>query len=296
MTTKDLLDAGDIGRNIHGDAAVLALADADAIAIFEPAQLLELLEVFELSWRERGKFQERVAAEGVNADVLEMARGDGLRGISNPGNRSAPKIESIAVEIRDDFHDVRVHDFRRLSDGNAERGHLNFFIGGNRFRRGVNHFGRNERFISLDVNINFGWIVDGDFGDAFRAGTMVTARHDSFAAEGSDGGANALIVGGDEDSGNATGLAGAFDNMLDHRLASNGRQRFAREAGRIVASRDDSDNFRVFCHKFLRPQEILPCCCDGICVEAVVRLLPDCETRTSSTKWEPCRPSKALVL
>lgn len=90
--------------------------------------------------------------------------------------------------------------------------------------------------------------MDGDFGDAFRAGAMVAASHGGFPAEGSDGGANAVIVGGDEDAGDAAGLARAFDNVLDHGLASNRRQRFAREAGRIVASRDDSDNFRVFWH------------------------------------------------
>ena len=78
ISAEEFFDAGDVGGDVDGDAAVFALADSDAIAILKPAQLLELFEVFELSRRKRGKFQKRVAAESVDADVLEMARGDGL--------------------------------------------------------------------------------------------------------------------------------------------------------------------------------------------------------------------------
>jgi hypothetical protein len=41
--------------------------------IFQPAQLFELLDALEFAGRKRGKFEQRVAAKGVKAQVLPVA-------------------------------------------------------------------------------------------------------------------------------------------------------------------------------------------------------------------------------
>lgn len=232
---EDFLDAGDVGGDVHGDAAIFTFADADSIAVFEPAQLFELLEMLEFARGERGKFEKRLTAEGVNSNVLEMARGDGLSGVTDPRNWRAGEIEGVGVEIGDDFYGVEVHDFGGLRNGDAKRDDLDFRIGRNRFDGSVNDFRGDERLIALDVDVDFRREVNGDFGDAFGAGTMVAACHGSFAAEGRDRGANAIVVGGDDDARDAAGLPGAFDNVLDHRFTSDRGERLPRKARRLVA-------------------------------------------------------------
>src|SRR5487761_129388 len=137
---EGLLDFGHVSGHVDGDAGIGAFGDADMVAIFEPAKLLELFQAFEIAGRERGKFQESGAAKRVDADMLGMARGDALARVANPWNGSAGEIKGVAVEIRDDLHDVGVHDFRGVRDGRAERGDLRFRDGENFVHDGVDGF------------------------------------------------------------------------------------------------------------------------------------------------------------
>ena len=54
---EKLFDAGDVFRDIHADRVVRDLGDANLPAVFEPAQLFELLDAFELALRQRGVFE-----------------------------------------------------------------------------------------------------------------------------------------------------------------------------------------------------------------------------------------------
>src|SRR6185437_12388016 len=114
--------AGYICGNIHFDTfAGGGFSDGDAVAVFHPAKLLELLDALEFTRRKRGKIKERVSAKSVEADVLEKARDHVLAGIAHPGNRRAGKIKRAVVEIDDDFDDVGIHDVFAGRNGDAER-------------------------------------------------------------------------------------------------------------------------------------------------------------------------------
>lgn len=250
-------DARDVGGNVDFDAFVGAFGDADTIAIFHPAQLLELLEAFEFAGRERGEFEKRVAAKNVKADVFEMARGDGCSGVADPGNGRAGKIERVAVEIADDLDDIGIHDFVGRGDGDAERGDLRFgagiFGGENGVHASVDDFRRNEREIALNVDVNVGGDVHGDFGDAFGAGAMLAARHDGFAAESFDRRFDALVVRGDDDARDEAALARALNDVLNHGAAGDGREGLAGKTRRSIARGDDGEDSRigVFGHAIL---------------------------------------------
>src|SRR5262245_25750913 len=60
-------DARDVFGHVHAHRIVFGFGHADAVAVFQPAKLFELLDALEVALRKRGKFQQRGAAECVQA-------------------------------------------------------------------------------------------------------------------------------------------------------------------------------------------------------------------------------------
>ena len=63
-----------VGRRVDAAGGVLDDADQDRAAGLQHAKLLELLGLFERRRRQRGDFEQHVAAVGVDAEVLEEQR------------------------------------------------------------------------------------------------------------------------------------------------------------------------------------------------------------------------------
>src|ERR1700730_15814206 len=78
--------------------------DANAIAVLQPAQLLELFDALQIALRKGGKFQQSLAAENVQPQMLQMSRVDRALPVSYPGDGRAGKIQCIPVEIEDGLH------------------------------------------------------------------------------------------------------------------------------------------------------------------------------------------------
>jgi hypothetical protein len=247
------LDARNVRGNIDFDSFIgFGFADGDAIAVFHPTKLLELLDAFEFAGRECGKFEKRIAAKCVETDMLEMARGDAFAGVADPGNGRTGKIKSVAVEIGDNFDDVGIHDFFGVSDWHTESGDVDFCASGDeRIDGGIDDFGMNEGKIALDIDVDVRLSVDSDFGEAIGAGAMFGARHNDFAAERFDGVADAIVVGGDDDARSEPALLGALVNVLNHGAAGDGRERLPGKTRGSVARWDDDENrgLRILRHK-----------------------------------------------
>src|SRR5690242_21549458 len=73
---KKLGDAVEVARRIHADGVVVGFHHADGKTVFERAELLEALELFQRARLERRIGQEEVAAVDVEADMLEVHRGN----------------------------------------------------------------------------------------------------------------------------------------------------------------------------------------------------------------------------
>lgn len=251
-SAKKFFDARDVLGHVHFDAFVgFDFADSDAIAVFHPTELFELFDAFELAGRKRGEFEKSVTAKCVQTDVFEVAGGDAFAGIANPRNRRAREIESVAVEVGNDFDDVGIHDVFGRSDRDAKRGNVSVAFGGEeRIDSSIDHFVANKREIALDVHVNVCGHVDGDFGDAVGAGAMLGASHDDGTLKGLDGVADAGVVGGDNNAGGAAALLSTFENVLDHGASGDGRKRLSGKARRRVASRNNDDDgwFRALRH------------------------------------------------
>ncbi len=244
---EELFDARNVGGNVDFDAFVRGgFAHGDAVAVFQPAKLFELLEALEFAGRERGKIEKSVAAKRVDADVLEMARGDALTGVANPGDGRTGKIEGVAVEVGDHFDDVGIHDVFRRGDGDTEGGNLGLISGGDEgVDDSVDDLGRNERKITLKVDVDVRRGMHGDFSEAIGAGAMLGAGHDDFAVEGFDGGADARVVGGDDDARGTLALLGALVDVLNHGAAGDRGERLSRETGRSVPRGNHDDDVRL---------------------------------------------------
>ena len=96
--------------------------DAYLVAVFHPAQLLELFDALEVTRGQRGEFEQRGAAKSVQAQMLHVLDVNGSIAIAHPWNRRAGKVQRIAVKIENHFDDVGIHDVGGFRDGHHERG------------------------------------------------------------------------------------------------------------------------------------------------------------------------------
>ena len=235
---EEFFDAGDVFGDVNTYGVVFDFGDANFPAIFQPAELFELLDAFEFALRQSGIFEEGVALEDVEAEVFQVAHLDFGGGIADPGNRGARKIEAVVFEIEDDFYYVGVHDVR----GRFDRGGYGGDSRGGLFEQGidgsVDGYGIEKRLIALDIHEDVALFVKRDFRYALGSGAVVWSRHASLTAEGFHGFHDAFIVGGDNDAAGARGHLGAFIDVLDHGLASQREQAACRAVASSQSARE----------------------------------------------------------
>ncbi len=228
----------DVGGDVYAYGVVHGFDYVHAEAVFQPAELLELFDAFQFAGREGGKFEEGVAAIAIEADVFPVLGGYAVACVAHPGDGGTGKIERLAVEIQDDFDDVGIHDFAGESDGRARGGELDGVVIGHGGGYGVNRARVYEGLVALHVDIDVCRDVSGDFGDAVSPSTVIGASQDGFAAEGFDGGLDAVVFGGDDDARREAGQTDVLNDVLNHGLASDRRERLTGKARGGVARGD----------------------------------------------------------
>ena len=88
---QEFFYALDVGEDVHACGVVHGFYYVHVEAVFQPAELFELFDAFEFTGGERGKFQQRVAAIAVEADVFPVAGGDAVTGLANPRDGAREK-------------------------------------------------------------------------------------------------------------------------------------------------------------------------------------------------------------
>jgi hypothetical protein len=242
---EQLLDARDIAGNVDADRVMGDFGDTDAPAVFEPAELFELLDFFELALRKGRVFEKGISLENVEAEMLPIIYMNLLLCVAYPRDGSAGKIQRVIVEIEHGFNDVWVHDVPGMADGRGHSGNLRGGVFKKGTDRSVDGDRIDERFVSLDVDEDVAGFVSGHLGDALGSGAMIVARHTGLAAEGLHGIEDALVVRGDKNAMNGLGAFGALVDMLDHGLASERDERLAGEANGGIAGWNDDDDLWV---------------------------------------------------
>lgn len=236
-------DAGYVSGDVYADGVVGDFSNADFPAVFEPAELLKLLDFFEGAWRESRIFEEGVALKNVEAEMLEVAGLDGAAGVADPGDGGAGEVKGVVVEIEDGLDDVGIHDIGRNFDGRGDGGDSGGGFLEKRADGRVDNFRVEEGFVALHVDEDLAPGVGCNFCDALGSSAMVGAGHAGFAAEGLHCFNDAVVIGGHDDAGGELGKLGSFVDALNHGSAGEGDQRLAREAGGTVARGDYDDDF-----------------------------------------------------
>ena len=260
MFPEKFFDAGYVFGDVDAYGVVLDFRDADFPAIFEPAELLELLNFFEFALGQGWVFEQGVALEDVQSEMFPVFDVDFLLGVADPRDRRAGKIKTVVFEVEDCFYDIGIHDVAGVADGRSDGGNLGGGFFEERGDRSIDRGWIDERFIALDVYEDVAILVRGHFGDAFGAGAVIATGHAGFATEGSDGVDDALVVGGDYNMMNGLGLPGAFVDALDHGFACERDERLAGKArGGVSRGNDHYDFWLVRTHrKFLGIGATLP--------------------------------------
>jgi hypothetical protein len=84
----------------------------------------------------------------------------------------------------------------------------------------------------------------GNLCNSIGPAAVVPPGQDHLAGKGLDNCLDAVVIGCNHYARNALCPANTLDNALDHRPTGDRRERFAGEARRGVARRDDSQNSR----------------------------------------------------
>src|SRR5215472_6168338 len=96
---QKFFDPRDVFGNIYAHGVVFDFRDANLPAIFEPAELFELLDTFEFALRQCRILEKCVALKDIQSEMLEVPHLDFARSIADPRNRSTREIDPVVVEI-----------------------------------------------------------------------------------------------------------------------------------------------------------------------------------------------------
>ncbi len=121
---EEFFYAGYVFGDVYAYGVVVDFGYADFPAIFEPAELLELLDFFEFTLGQSWVFQQGIALENIKTEVLPVFDMDFLLGVADPGNRSAGKIEAVAFEVENCLNNIGIHDVAGVANGRGHGGNL----------------------------------------------------------------------------------------------------------------------------------------------------------------------------
>src|ERR1700722_17869414 len=119
--TQNFLHLFNIRRHIHAHRIVFRFHHSHVKAIFQPAQLLELLDALQFARRQSGKFEQRIAAVAIQTNMFPVTRRHPRTRVPYPRNRRARKIQPVPIEVPYYLHHIRIHDVVLLRDQRTRR-------------------------------------------------------------------------------------------------------------------------------------------------------------------------------
>lgn len=163
---QELFDLVEVGLGVYADGVVRGGDNGDGDVVLEEAELLEALGELERGRGEGVEAVEGVGGVGVETDVLPDGRSLPVAGwFPFVGQGGSGKVEGAVGLAGDDLDGVRVEDvFGRAED--FESGDLGGGVVGERGEQGGEVLGSEERFVSLNVDVDGGGMELGSGVDA----------------------------------------------------------------------------------------------------------------------------------
>jgi hypothetical protein len=237
LLEEELLDEVEVGFGVDADGVVVGGLDVEVEAVFEEAELFESLGALELAGGQRGEEIERGLAIGVEADVLPVRRGSAVAVVGDGG---AGEIEGAAIGGGDDFDRVWVGD---VLGGAADfqRGHVDVCVR-ERAKQGGDVFGAEERFVTLDVDIDVGVVELGDGVDAVGSAGKIGRGEFHGDVETMAEAGDLFGVSGNQDAVELGTRARCIDDPGEQGTARYLAENLAGEAGGGEAGGDDTED------------------------------------------------------
>lgn len=225
---------------VHSGAEFIREDDTDACTIFEGSELLEGLGLLQTARGPGHKLKEETALKAVDAEVPVATR-PGLW-IPHKGQRTAAKVERVAMGIEDDFDDIRISDLGGVVDGSCGGDHLYAGVITQRSGQLIDQGRRDERLVALYIDEDS--VVGkgcGGLGDTVGATGVIGVGEDRFGSEGGCCLGDSDIIGRDDHVVDLLALLAALPDMLNERFSGDEVQRLAWEAGRAPAGRNGDE-------------------------------------------------------
>lgn len=235
---EDGFNAVEVVDGVDADGVAVGLGYVDIDSIFKQAELFEALDLFEGRGGELREGGDGFRAIGVEAEVLAIGGEAGA--VTVKGDGGAGEVEGAAVGGGDDLDGVGVGEVVGGA-GDGDGGDLDFRAG-EEGEHGCEVVGGEERLVALDVDVDVGFALAGDFVDAVGAAGAVGRGHGEGDAGGSAGLGDFVGVRGDEDFCHEAGADGGAVDPLDHGTAGDGEEDFTGEAGGAEAGGNDTED------------------------------------------------------
>ena len=209
----------------------------DRDAVVEETQLFEALDSFEPGRREGGESVEGRFAIGVDAEVFAIT---GKTAIAIEGDGGAREVEGAVIVGGDDFDGVGIMD---VGGGAADGKGCDLNLGAlEELQQRHEVLRREERLVSLDVDVDVGGDGLGDGVDTVGAAGAILGSEDGGQAVGLGEVEDFVGVRGDEDLiEERAGTGGAIDPG-EHGLAGDLAKDFAGQARGAKARGNDGEN------------------------------------------------------
>jgi hypothetical protein len=231
-------DAVEVFFGVDADGVEVGGFYVNVDAVFEEAELLQALGVFESAGGQGGEALECGLAVPVETDVLPVWRRGAVANIAVVRNGSAGEVEGSAIGGGDDFDGVWVGDVLgsaenfegrdfdvRLCEGAEERGEV---------------LGFEQGFVALDVDVDVGVDQLGDGVDAVGAAGQVRGRELDWPVVALAEFGYFFGVGGDDDLVELGAGGGGLVDPREHGAAGDDTKNFTGEPGGGEACGDDA--------------------------------------------------------
>jgi hypothetical protein len=233
-------DAVEVLFGVDADGVEVGGFDVDVDAVFEEAELLEALGLFEGAGGKGGEALECGFAVGVQAYVFPVLRRGVMLGASVVGDGGAGEVEGSSVGGGDYFDCVWVGDVLGSAE-DFERGDFDVRLCKGA-EEGSEMFGFEEGLVALDVDVDVGRNLLRDGMDAVgAAGQVGGGELDGPVVLTAEVG-YFFGVGGDDDAVELRAGGGGFVDPGEHGSAGDGAKDFTGETGGGEACRDDAED------------------------------------------------------
>lgn len=220
-----------VGQRVDADRGVIGYSDHDPVTSLQNPELLKAFEHLGPAGRHLAESQKKIAAIGVQSDMLiEMSRFGGKQVVGpvpRMGDNAPTEVHRTAFSVENDLHAGRVFELLTRSDWGRQCGHDGSWFVFEKVDYLVDRLAGDLWLVALNINekTDLGHL-SGHFRHAISATSGVRVSHNRLSAIRLDRLENFFMVGRHADSIGSSRPGRRLIGMADQRSAGLVQQQF----------------------------------------------------------------------